>query len=467
MKNNHDFTQGKILSPLLRFAIPVLFALFLQSLYGAVDLLVVGKFADAADVSAVSTGSQIMMTLTGLVSSFAMGMTILIGQMIGAKNPGEAGRIVGSGALFFLAVGIVLTALITAGARPLALIMRAPKEALSLTSVYIRICGAGFVVIIAYNLIGSIFRGLGDSGTPLFTVAVACVCNIVGDLFLVAVFHLGTAGAAIATVFAQMVSVVISFLLIRRRELPFLMNKSVIRWEGSIIRKIFRLGAPIALSDFLVGISFLIILAIVNSLGLTESAGVGVAEKVCAFIMLVPSAFMQAMSAFVAQNRGAGKPERAVKALKYSIGVSLVFAVTMFYLSFFHGDLLSRIFARDPDIIMASSQYLKAYAIDCLLTCFLFCFVGFFNGMELTAFVMTQGIIGAFCVRVPVSFIMSRIRPVSLFYVGLATPCSTVVQILLCCGCMVYIQKKRATGKGVVSTHLSKDKGKDKENQEK
>ncbi len=440
MKNNHDFTQGKILSPLLRFAIPVLFALFLQSLYGAVDLLVVGKFADAADVSAVATGSQIMMTLTGLVSSFAMGMTILIGQMIGAKKPGEAGRIVGSGALFFLAVGIVLTAMITAGAKPLALIMRAPKEALSLTTVYIRICGAGFVVIIAYNLIGSIFRGLGDSGTPLFTVAVACVCNIVGDLLLVAVFHLGTAGAAIATVFAQMVSVVISFLLIRRRDLPFLMNKSVIRWEGSIIRKIFRLGAPIALSDFLVGISFLIILAIVNSLGLTESAGVGVAEKVCAFIMLVPSAFMQAMSAFVAQNRGAGKPERAVKALKYSIGVSLVFAVTMFYLSFFHGDLLSRIFARDPDIITASAQYLKAYAIDCLLTCFLFCFIGFFNGMELTAFVMAQGIIGAFCVRVPVSFIMSRIRPVSLFYVGLATPCSTVVQILLCCGCMVYIR---------------------------
>ena len=295
-------------------------------------------------------------------------------------------------------------------------------------------------MIIAYNLIGSIFRGLGDSRTPLLTVAVACVCNIAGDLLLVAVFHLGTAGAAIATVFAQMVSVVISFLLIRRRELPFLMDRSMIRWDGGIIGKIFRLGAPIALQDLLVGISFLVILAIINSLGLTESAGVGVAEKVCAFIMLVPSAFMQAMSAFVAQNRGAGKPERAVKALKYSIGVSLIFAVTMFYLSFFHGDMLSRIFARDSDIIAASTQYLKAYAIDCLLTCFLFCFIGFFNGMELTTFVMAQGIIGAFCVRVPVSFIMSRIRPVSLFRVGLATPCSTIIQILLCFGCMAHVK---------------------------
>ncbi len=440
MKNSQDFTKGKILSPLLRFAMPVLFALFLQSLYGAVDLLIVGKFAEAADVSAVSTGSQIMMTLTGLVSSFAMGTTIFIGQRIGEKKPKEAGRIVGSGLLFFLAVGIVLTVLIPAGAGLLARIMHAPEEAFSLTAVYIRICGAGFIVIIAYNLIGSIFRGLGDSRTPLLTVAVACVCNIAGDLLLVAVFHLGTAGAAIATVFAQMVSVVISFLLIRRRELPFLMDRSMIRWDGGIIGKIFRLGAPIALQDLLVGISFLVILAIVNSLGLTESAGVGVAEKVCAFIMLVPSAFMQAMSAFVAQNRGAGKPERAVKALKYSIGVSLIFAVTMFYLSFFHGDMLSRIFARDSDIIAASTQYLKAYAIDCLLTCFLFCFIGFFNGMELTTFVMAQGIIGAFCVRVPVSFIMSRIRPVSLFRVGLATPCSTIIQILLCFGCMVHIK---------------------------
>ncbi|MBD5467724.1 MAG: MATE family efflux transporter [Lachnospiraceae bacterium] len=443
MKDNLNFTQGKIVTPLLRFAMPVLFALFLQAMYGAVDLLVVGKFAKAADVSAVSTGSQIMMTLTNLISSFAMGMTIFLGEKIGEKKPKEAGQIVGSGLVLFFAIGIVFTVLIPIGAELLAHIMHAPKEALSLTTVYIRICGAGSIIIIAYNLIGSIFRGLGDSKTPLLTVVIACVCNIAGDLLMVAVFHLGTMGAAIATVFAQMVSVVISFFLIRRKEMPFTIEKSMIRWNDGIIKKIFRLGTPIALQDLLVGISFLVILAIVNALGLTESAGVGVAEKVCAFIMLVPAAFMQSMSAFVAQNRGAGKPERAVKALKYAIGVSLIFAITMFYISFYHGDLLSRIFAKDIDVIAASAQYLKAYAIDCLLTCFLFCFIGFFNGMELTTFVMAQGIIGAFLVRVPVSFIMSRIKPVSLFRIGLATPCSTILQILLCIGCMIYVKKKK------------------------
>ena len=442
MKNNIDFTEGKILSPLLRFAVTVLFALVLQSMYGAVDLLVVGKFAESADVSAVSTGSQIMMTITGLVSSLAMGTTVFLGQKIGEKKAKEGGEIIGSALVMFLIIGIALTVLIPVLSNGLAKIMHAPEEAFSLTSSYIRICGAGSLVIIAYNLIGSIFRGIGDSKTPLVTVIIACICNIAGDLIMVAVFHLGTAGAALATVFAQLISVMISWLLIKKKQMPFTMNKSMIRWNGEVIKKIVFLGAPIALQDLLVGISFLVVLAIVNSLGLTASAGVGVAEKVCAFIMLVPIAFMQSMSAFVAQNRGAGRLDRAVKGLEYAIGVSFIFAVAMFYISFFHGDILSGIFANDTEVIAASAQYIKAYGIDCLFTCFLFCFIGFFNGMELTGFVMAQGIIGAFLVRIPVSYIMSKWEPVSLFHIGLATPCSTVLQILLCFVCMIYVRKR-------------------------
>ena len=447
MEKKTDFTSGGIILPLLRFAGPVLFALFLQAMYGAVDLMIVGRFAEAADVSAVSTGSQIMMTLTNLISSLAMGMTILIGVKVGEKKPEEGGRIVGSGILLFLALGLVMTVLTVCFAPQLAGVMRAPAAAFRNTTDYIRICGAGAIVIISYNLIGSIFRGLGDSNTPLVTVMIACACNIAGDLLLVAGFRMGTAGAAIATVFAQLVSVAISLRLIRRKELPFQLNRAALRWDGRIIRRILLLGTPIALQDLLVGISFLVILAIVNSLGLIFSAGVGVAEKVCGFIMLVPAAFMQSMSAFTAQNRGAGRPERAVRGLWCAIGVSTTFAVVMFYLAFFHGDLLSRIFANDPEVVAASAQYLKAYGVDCLLTCFLFCFIGFFNGMDYTAFVMVQGITGAFLVRIPVSYFMSRRTPVSLFHIGLATPCSTLVQILLCFGCFAVWNRRRAAWK--------------------
>ena len=438
-----NFTEGKILLPLLRFVLPVLFALFLQALYGAIDLLVVGKFAGPEDVSAVSTGSQIMMTITNLISSLAMGITIFLGQKVGEKDTKAGGRITGAGVFLFLTIGMVLTILLPVLAGGLAALMHAPVEAVVLTRTYIRICGAGSIVIILYNLIGSIFRSLGDSRTPLITVLIACIFNIVGDLTLVAGFGLGAAGAALATVFAQLLSVIISLLLIRRRGLPFAFAVSDIRPDGGIIRKIVSLGTPIALQDLLVGISFLVILAIVNNLGLTASAGIGVAEKVCAFIMLVPAAFMQALSAFVAQNRGAGKTDRAEKGLRYAVSVSFVFGVLMFALTFFHGDLLSYIFANDADVIYASWDYLKAYAIDCLLTCFLFCFIGFFNGMECTRFVMLQGIIGAFAVRVPVSFLMSTLEPVSLFHIGLATPCSTVLQIILC---LLFYRRLRKKG---------------------
>lgn len=443
MKGQTDFTKGRIVVPLLQFAVPILFALFLQAMYGAVDLMVVGQFADSTDVSAVSTGSQMTMTITNLVSSLAMGTTIYLGQKIGEGNQKMGGEIIGASICLFLVLGVFLTITISIGAGALAGIMNAPEESFALTTEYIRICGIGSIIIIAYNLIGSIFRGMGDSRTPLITVLIACVCNILGDLLLVAVFHMGTRGAAFATVFAQIISVVASLALIRRRELPFMFSRKQIRWNGGIIGRVVKLGIPIALQDLLVGISFLIILAIVNSLGLVASAGVGVAEKVCGFIMLVPSAFMQAMSAFVAQNRGAGRYDRAERALWYVIGVSTVIGIAMFFLAFFHGDLLAGIFSNDLQVIEAGAEYLKAYAIDCMLTCFLFCFIGYFNGMGLTGFVMIQGIAAAFLVRVPVSWYMSRQTPVSLFHIGLGIPCSTVLQILLCFGCMAYVKKKR------------------------
>lgn len=442
MRNQIDLTNGKIVLPLLRFVGPVFLALFLQAMYGAVDLMIVGKFAYAQDVSAVATGSQITMTLTGLISSLAMGMTVLIGAKIGMGQPEKSGEIAGSGIVLFAVIGCVATALMVTLSPQLSAVMHAPKEAFDLTTEYIRICGAGTLVIIAYNLIGSIFRGLGDSRTPLITVAIACLFNIAGDLLLVAGFGMGARGAAIATVFAQLISVLISLVVIRHKDMPFHLSRKSLRWDGSIIKKILRVGIPIALQDFLVGVSFLVLLAIVNSLGLIVSAGVGVAEKVCGFIMLVPAAFMQSMSAFVAQNRGAGKPDRAVRGLWSAIAVSTCFGIMMFFVTFFHGDILSSIFASDLEVVRASAEYLKAYAIDCLLTCFLFCFIGFFNGMEYTRFVMMQGITGAFLIRIPVAFIMSRQSPVSLFHVGLATPCSTLVQIIMCFICFAVWRKK-------------------------
>ncbi len=441
-KKIKNFTEGPILVPMIKFAVPVLFALVLQAMYGAVDLLVVGKYGTAADVSAVSTGSQLMATITTMIASFSMGSTILLGQQIGQGRGKDAGKTVGASFCLFFLVGCIVTILLVAGNRGLAGIMHAPEEAFLKTAHYILICGIGSLIIIFYNLIGAIFRGIGDSKTPLITVGIACVVNIAGDLFMCGVLGMGTEGVAIATVAAQTVSVIISALLIRKKASVISFSVKDIRFDRNIIHRIIRFGAPVAIQECLVGISFLVIAAIVNTLGLIPSAGVGVAEKVCVFIMLIPSAFMQSLAAIVSQNYGAGKYKRALKILRIAIALSLTAGIIMCYVTFFHGDTLAGIFSKDGDVVLAAYDYLKAYAIDCLFTAFLFCFVGFYNGIGKTNFVMLQGICGAFLIRVPLSFLFSKIEPISIFRIGLATPSSTIVQIILCFIMLMRVRKE-------------------------
>ena len=290
MGRPRSLTEGNIFSSLIRFAVPVLFTLFLQALYGGVDLLVVGQFAQTADVSGVATGSMLLQTVTMVVTGLSMGITILVGERIGRREPEDAGRAIGGGICLFACFAVLLTAVLVGGAEVLARLMHAPEHAFHQTVLYIRICGAGSLFIVAYNVLGSIFRGIGDSWTPLLTVAIACVINIFGDLLLVAGFHMGAAGAALATVAAQTVSVLVSLFLIRlrRRSLPFAFSRRHLRFHRDIIGAELRLGTPVALQELLVGTSFLLIQAIVNSFGVAASAGVGVAEKVCVFIMLSP-----------------------------------------------------------------------------------------------------------------------------------------------------------------------------------
>lgn len=437
---NSNFTEGKIFSPLIQFVFPIIFSLFLQSLYGAADLLVVGHFADPANVSAVSIGSQLMQSITFVITDLALGTTVLLGQMIGQNRSEDAGHMVGVSISFFLSCGLIVALGMQFLAPGAARLLQTPAESFPLAVSYIRICCGGAVFIVAYNILGSIFRGIGNSRMPLITVAIAAIFNIFGDLYFVAVLKMGAAGAALATVLSQALSVVISLFIIRKMGVPFTITRKDLCFDLRVIKRIVTVGLPIALQDLLVSVSFLIILAIVNSLGVIASAGVGVAEKLCGFIMLVPSAFSQSMSAFVAQNFGARKMDRARRALLYGIGISFACGLFLGWLSFFHGVSLSAIFTGDKTVQLAAAEYLRAYGIDCLLTAFLFCFIGYFTGCQKTGFVMLQGIAGAFLIRVPLSLIFSRIAPVSLFRIGLATPCSSLVQNLLC---FWYLRKCR------------------------
>lgn len=435
-------TRGNILHSLLKFAVPVLLALFLQAMYGAADLIIVGKFAGTSEQSGVATGSQLFNLVTMAVTGLSMGITVFVGNAVGAGDKERAGQGIGTGIFIFGVLALIVTVPIVAGSEFLSAVMHAPESAFSATNSYIRICGIGTIFIVAYNLFGAIFRGVGDSATPLITVAIACAINIGGDLLLVGAFGMGAAGAAVATVAAQAVSVAVSFLLIRKKALPFCFCRRSLRPRADHAKQILLVGIPIALQEILVQLSFLFIQVIVNEMGVVASAAVGVAEKVCIFLMLVSSAYMQSVSAFVAQNNGAGLTQRSSEALLCSIATALIAGIAISLLALFGGALLSSAFSNEQAVITAAHSYLKAYAIDCLLTSVLFCFIGYFNGCKHTIFVMIQGVAGAFFVRIPVVYLMSRMDEATLFLIGLGTPVSSAVQIILCLAALLYFRKK-------------------------
>ena len=427
-KNN--FTEGSILKKLSLFMLPVLGALILQAAYGAVDLLVVGRFGSTAGLSAVSTGSQLMNLVTFMVTQLAMGATVLIARYLGEKKPERIGAVLGGATVVFAILAAVLFVLLVFFAHPIAVLMQAPSEALGLTTRYVRICGMGIFFIVAYNMLAAIFRGLGDSKSPLLFVLVACLINIAGDLLFVAGFKMDAAGAAIATVMAQAVSVVLAIVILLKKDLPFTLKKSDFRLNPQC-RKFLQVGLPLALQEVLTQASFLALCAFVNRLGLTASSGYGVASKIVSFAMLIPSALMQSMASFVAQNVGASKPKRAKQAMFTGMGIGLVFGCAVFALVMLKGDVLAGIFSTDAEVVQKGFEYLKGFAPETILTAILFSMLGYFNGNNKTVFVMIQGLVQTLLVRLPMSYLMSIQPNASLTKIGLAAPVSTLVGVLL------------------------------------
>ena len=436
-QRNNGFLEGAILPSLLKFAVPVLLALVLQALYGAVDLWAVGKFGTTADISAVSTGSQTMQIITGIVTGLSMGTTILLGQRIGQKDDNGAAQVVGTSIRIFGILGIALSVVMVAAAKPIAQMMNVPEEAFTQTVHYIQICGGGCICIAAYNLLSAAFRGMGDSRSPLVFVSIACVTNIAGDIILIDGFQMGAAGAAIATVAAQAVSVVLSVILIKKKGLPFRFTGEHLSSHKATAARIIQLGSPIALQDMCNEISYLIIIGLTNALGVEASAGVGIAEKLVIFILLIPMSYMQSISAFVSQNIGAGKQERARKAMWKGMGTAAILGGMIAYVSYFHGDALSMLFVKNgiegqAALIRDAADFLRATSIECFILSIAYCLTGYFNGCGKTGFVMLQGLCAIFLVKIPYAYYASRKAVPQLFDIGLSTAYAALFTLTVC-----------------------------------
>ena len=428
--DSQDFTKGSITGKLIRFMIPVLFALILQAMYGAIDMAIVGQFGSTEGIAGVAIGSSVMHAVTVVIAGLATGMTVLIARYIGEKHPEEIGPLIGGSVWLFSVLILAITAVLLFFPGIVASLMQTPLEAMSHTGWYLRICGLGSVFIIGYNVIGAMFRGMGDSRSPLLFVAIACGVNITGDLLFVAALKMDAAGAAIATVISQAVSVVLSFRFMKKRGMPFKVHLSDVRYNkqaGAVIR----IGSPMALQELLTQVSFLVLSALINTLGLLASSGYGVACKILAFIMLVPAALMQSMSSFVSQNVGAKKENRARKALFSGIGFGMIIGVAAGASVFFFGDHLAAVFTPDASVIAQAWEYLRGVSPEAVLTVILFSFIGYFNGHNRTLYVLLQGIAQTFIVRLPMAFLMSRRPDATLYGISLAVPAATLFGIIL------------------------------------
>ena len=428
--NSSNLTEGSIGRRLITFAIPYLIANFVQALYGAVDMAVVGWFTNSAGISAVSVGSQVMQIVTSMVSGLTMGGTILIAQYFGAKLEKDTKETISTMLTMFAAAGVGFTAVMFLCAPWVLSLLQTPPEAFEQALSYVRIASCGILFIFGYNAISAMLRGLGDSKSPLLFISIACLTNIALDLLMVGGMGMGPAGAALATILSQAVSMCLAILYLTRRDFIFDFKLQSFRMYKDKALKLLKIGLPVSLQESMVSVSFLFIAAIVNSLGVITSAAVGIAGKFTNFAMLPATAFSGAISALTAQNMGAGQPDRAKKSLLIAISMALGCGFFFFLWVQLAPQSVLHIFKADPQVTAAGIAYMRTFSIDYLLVAFVFCMNGFFNGCGRTVFSMANGLFSTLMVRVPLAYFLSRYIPGSLSGIGLAAPLASSTSLI-------------------------------------
>ena len=429
--SNLNLTKDKLGSVMFRFTVPFFLSTLLQTLYGTVDTFTVGKFATTASVSAVATGSQVLSLMTFLAYGLSTGATVLLGQAIGAGDQQKSARIVGNSIIDFSLISVLFMVLMLVLYPLMLRLLNIPPEAEQEARAYCMICSFGIPLIIGYNTVGAILRAIGDSKRPLLFVAVACVFNIVGDFVLTGVFKMGAAGVAIATIAAQGISFVFSLVYIMKKGMGFEFHLSDIRVDKETTARIFQVGIPMGLQSILVNLSFMFITAIINAMGLSASAAMGIGDKIIGFAFLIQTSVSSALSVVVAQNIGAGNYDRASSAVKMSIAVCVVIELLFCLFCEVRPEVLPSLFTGDQAVISMAGRYMMAYSIDGVLTSVSFCLSGYLNGCGRTTSNMVQNLIATFLGRVPATFLFSRLPNTNLFIIGLAAPVSTLMSIVM------------------------------------
>lgn len=438
-----DLTTGSVLKNIVFFSLPYLLSYFLQTLYGMADLFIIGQFNGVDRITAVSVGSQVMHMLTVMIVGLAMGATVTIGKAIGGKKLEQASITVGNTITLFMGVSIVMTVLLLLLVKPIVAVMSTPTEAVSETIIYLTICFIGIPFITAYNIISSIFRGLGDSKSPMYFIAIACVVNIILDYLFIGGLHLGAAGAALGTTLSQTVSVIVALCVVLRRKTGITLKRQYFKPQMETMGQILRIGIPVALQDGFIQIAFIVITVIANRRGLNDAAAVGIVEKFISIVFLVPSTMLSTVSALSAQNIGAGKHERASAALRYAIMIAVGFGIVVAVITQFTGKDIVGIFTKDEAVIVLGDQYLRSYIWDCVFAGIHFSFSGYFCAYGLSGISFLHNVLSIICVRIPGAYFASLYYPDTLYPMGFAAPGGSLLSVIVCVIAFCIVGKRK------------------------
>lgn len=437
-----NLTSGSVLKNIVSFSLPYLLSYFLQTLYGMADLFIIGQFNGVDSITAVSVGSQVMHMLTVMIVGLAMGSTVTIAKAVGARQSGNVSVAVGNTITLFMGISVIVTALLLLLADPVVSVMSTPAEAVRETVDYLTICFIGIPFITAYNIISSIFRGLGDSKSPMYFIAVACGANIALDYLFIGVFHFGAAGAALGTTLSQTLSVVGALLVIRRGKTGFSMKRSDFRPQKKTMGQILKIGIPVTLQDGFIQIAFIVITVIANRRGLNDAAAVGIIEKIIGIVFLVPSTMLSTVSALSAQNIGAGKHDRAALTLRYAVLITVGFGVTVSVAAQFVSGSVVEMFTGDREVIRLGSQYLRGYIWDCIFAGIHFSFSGYFCAYGMSGISFLHNALSIVCVRIPGAFLASKYFADTLFPMGLAAPGGSLLSVVVCVIAFIWMARR-------------------------
>ena len=436
-----NLTTGSVLKTIIYFALPYLLSYFLQTLYGMADLYITGQFNGVDSITAVSNGSQVMHMLTVIIVGLAMGTTVIIGKAIGGNKLDNAGRAIGNTITLFMGIAIVMTIVFLIAAKPIVLLIGVPQEAVAGTVRYLIICFIGIPFITAYNIISSIFRGLGDSKSPMYFIGISCVTNITIDYVFIGLCDLGPSGAALGTVLSQTFSVIVAFISIRKRKTGIKLVKEDFIPDRKVLGEILKVGIPVAVQDGCIQVAFIIITVIANHRGLDDAAAVGIVEKMISAIFIIPSSMLATVSALSAQNIGAGKYDRAAKTLKYATMITSVYGVFMAVIMQVLAAPLLALFTKDAAVVVLGTQYMKGYIIDSIFAGVHFCFSGYFAAYGKSYIGFMHNIISITFVRVPGSYLASKLFGDTLFPMGLAAPAGSLLSVIICVCAYIYLKR--------------------------